>query len=66
MVFHMLNRGVGRRNLFTRAKKWAELINFVRLWQWSAYIHKNPEANELSAIRRSSETDLPYGDRLWV
>ena len=33
----------------------------VRQRRWSAYIHQQPEEAELTAIRRSSETGLPYG-----
>jgi putative transposase len=38
----------------------------VRQRRWSAYVHKTPDANELAAIRRSSETGLPYGERSWI
>jgi putative transposase len=34
--------------------------------RWSAYVHQTPEEAELAAIRRSSETGLPYGERTWV
>jgi putative transposase len=38
----------------------------VRRRRWSAYVHQTPDADELAAIRRSSETGLPYGGRLWI
>jgi len=38
----------------------------ARQRRWSAYVHKTPDSNELAAIRRSSETGLPYGERSWV
>ena len=34
--------------------------------RWSAYVHQIPEEAELAAIRRSSETGLPLGERGWV
>ncbi len=38
----------------------------TRRRHWSAYVHQTPDADELSAIRRSSETGLPYGESSWV
>ncbi|MGA2798986.1 MAG: transposase [Thermoguttaceae bacterium] len=38
----------------------------VRQRRWSAYVHDTPDADELAAIRRSSETGLPYGEKPWV
>ena len=38
----------------------------ARQRRWSAYVHKTPDEDELTAIRRSSETGLPYGERKWV
>ena len=38
----------------------------VRQRRWSAYVHQVPEEAELAAIRRSSETGLPYGGKDWV
>jgi len=38
----------------------------VRQRRWSAYVHQAAEDGELAAIRRSTETGLPYGDRTWV
>ncbi len=38
----------------------------VRQRRWSAYVHAEPEEAELVAIRRSSETGLPYGAAGWV
>ena len=32
----------------------------------SAYVHNTPDADELAAIRRSSETGLPYGENTWI
>ena len=34
--------------------------------RWSAYVHGTPDADELAAIRRSSETGLPYGEARWI
>ena len=38
----------------------------ARQRRWSAYVHQVPEEAELAAIRRSSETGLPYGEKAWV
>jgi len=38
----------------------------ARQRRWSAYVHGTPEETELAAIRRSSETGLPYGETAWV
>ena len=38
----------------------------ARQRRWSAYVHQTPDETELAAIRRSSETGLPYGERSWV
>jgi hypothetical protein len=38
----------------------------IRLRRWSAYFHKTPDADELTAIRRSGETGLPYSESAWV
>jgi len=38
----------------------------ARQRRWSAYVHQTPEEAELAAIRRSSETGLPYGESAWV
>ena len=38
----------------------------ARQRRWSAYVHGTPEEAELAAIRRSSETGLPYGAKAWV
>ncbi len=38
----------------------------VRQRRWSAYVHQTPEEAELTAIRRSNDTGLPYGGRGWV
>ena len=38
----------------------------VRQRRWSAYVHNTPDADELAAIRRSSEPGLPYGENTWV
>jgi len=35
----------------------------VRRWRWSAFVHQTPDCTELAAIRRSTETSLPYGER---
>jgi len=37
-----------------------------RCRRWSAYVHQDPEEEELAAIRRSIETGLPFGDASWV
>jgi putative transposase len=38
----------------------------ARRRRWSACVHQTPDEAELTAIRRSSETGLPYGERSWV
>ena len=38
----------------------------ARRRRWWAYVHATPDETELAAIRRSSETGLPYGERTWV
>jgi putative transposase len=38
----------------------------ARQRRWSAHVHQTPEETELAAIRRSSETGLPYGGRSWI
>jgi putative transposase len=38
----------------------------ARQRRWSACVHRTPEEAELAAIRRSSETGLPYGEAAWV
>jgi putative transposase len=38
----------------------------LRRRRWTAYVHQTPDADELSAIRRSNETGLPYGESSWV
>jgi putative transposase len=34
--------------------------------RWSAYVHDEPDDDELAAVRRSVQTGLPYGDKKWV
>jgi len=34
--------------------------------RWSAFVHKQPPEAELSALRRSVQTGLPYGTPAWV
>lgn len=38
----------------------------ARRRRWTAYVHQTPEDSELTAIRRSSDTGLPYGAQSWV
>jgi REP-associated tyrosine transposase len=38
----------------------------TRQRRWSAFIHKTPSDEELTAIRRSSATGLPFGAHEWV
>ena len=38
----------------------------ARQRRWSAYVARTPDEAELSAIRRSNETGLPFGARPWV
>ena len=38
----------------------------VRQRRWEAYVHQTPDADELSAIRRSVERSLPFGSHAWV
>ena len=38
----------------------------TRLRRWTAYVHQEPPEAELSAIRKSNETGLPFGETGWV
>jgi putative transposase len=38
----------------------------TRRRRWSAFLHRTPSDAELAALRRSSQTGLPYGDPAWV
>ena len=38
----------------------------VRQRRWGAYVHQTPDADELAAIRRSTERSLPLGSEAWV
>lgn len=38
----------------------------TRLGRWTAYVHQDPPEAELSAIRKSNETGLPFGGTAWV
>lgn len=38
----------------------------IRQRKWSALVHRPMDGSTLAAIRRSSETGLPYGGPLWV
>ncbi len=38
----------------------------ARQRRWSAYVHQAPVEAELAAIRRSSESGLPFGESSWV
>jgi putative transposase len=38
----------------------------ARRRRWAAYVQQTPDEAELTAIRRSSETGLPYGERCWI
>lgn len=38
----------------------------TRRRRWSAFVHQTPPDEELTALRRSVETGLPYGDPAWV
>jgi len=37
----------------------------ARRRRWSAYVHQTPEEAERAAMRRSSATGLPFGQRAW-
>ena len=34
--------------------------------RWSAFVHQTPPDEELAALRRSTQTGLPYGHPAWV
>ena len=34
--------------------------------RWAAFVHQAPPDEELTALRRSTQTGLPYGDPAWV
>jgi alkylhydroperoxidase family enzyme len=54
MVFHVLNRGVGRRWLFDKEDDWLEIVN-------------QPQGEaELAAVRRCVNRGCPYGDANWI
>ena len=38
----------------------------ARRRRWTAYVQQTPDESEVTAIRRSSETGLPYGEPSWV
>lgn len=38
----------------------------VRRRRWSAYVHQTPPEAEETAIRRSTERGMPYGDSSWA
>ncbi len=38
----------------------------VRCRRWAAYVHQTPPDAEVTSIRRSNQTGLPYGDPQWV
>ena len=54
----LLDRVAGYESLAARSA--------ARRRRWSAYVHQVAEEAELAAIRRSSETGLPFGERGWV
>jgi len=38
----------------------------ARRRRWSDFVHQAPPDDELTALRRSTGTGLPYGDPVWV
>jgi putative transposase len=61
--------GLGESDaLLDRAEAYEALAasRAARLRRWSAYVHQTPEEAELAAIRRSTQTGLPFGERGWV
>src|SRR5207249_7233613 len=38
----------------------------LRQRRWSRFVHQTPSDEELTALRRSTQTGLPFGDRRWV
>ena len=38
----------------------------TRRRRWSAFVHKTPSDEELAAVRRSTQTGLPFGHPDWV
>jgi putative transposase len=61
--------GLGRSDPLLDSTPAYELLGktaATRQRRWTAYIHQTPDADELSAIRRSNETGLPYGENSWV
>jgi hypothetical protein len=38
----------------------------TRRRRWSAFVHQTPSEDELSALRRSTQSGLPYGHDDWI
>ena len=38
----------------------------TRLRRWTSFVHQSPSEEELSALRRSNTTGLPFGSSAWV
>jgi putative transposase len=38
----------------------------TRQRRWTSHVHQTPDESELSAIRRSNATGLPYGEATWL
>ncbi len=61
--------GLGRSDPLLDPVVWYDALassSAARQRRLSAYVHQIPEEDELAAIRRSSETGLPYGETEWV
>jgi putative transposase len=63
------SHGQGRRDeLVDRLATYEALAvrPVTRLRRWAAYVHQDPPEAELSAIRKSNQTGLPFGETAWV
>ena len=59
--------GEGRADpLWTRHRAMTPWPRMRRFDSGLAYVQQEAEEEELAAIRRSGETGLPYGEKMWV
>ena len=63
MIFHVLNRGVGRMRLFLKD---ADFEAFERVFEKTLVTNQPQTDAELDAIRKSVIREQPYGDAEWV
>src|SRR5213593_3495423 len=73
MVFHVINRGVGRMRLFQRDADYAafeaileETLESRPMRDWLSWVNRADTEAELEALRRSVNRSRPYGSEQWV